>query len=66
MKGPALFFVAVAAAVATVETYMANQGYYEIDEEQSLLRAADDVWMYVNDHCPQARPSGGFQGWWPT
>lgn len=62
---PMIFFVAVAVAVATVESYMAHQGYYEIDEEQSLLRAADDVYAYVDSRCLSAHPTSSFRGWPP-
>ena len=58
-----IFFVAVAVAVASVEAHMANEGYYEIDEEQAVFRAAGCVFTYVHACCRGALPTRDLRGW---
>jgi hypothetical protein len=58
-----IFFVAVAVAVAAVESHMANEGYYEIDEEQAVFRTAARVFEYARACCRTALPTRDLQGW---
>lgn len=56
-----IFFVAVAVAVATVDSYMADQGYFPVKIEQAVFRQADKVFRYVDANCPQACPTRSFR-----
>lgn len=58
-----IFFVAVAIAVASVESHMAHQGYLDVDEEQAIFRAAGRVFAYADTCCRAALPTHDLRGW---
>lgn len=52
------FFARIAIAVAVVEDHIASQGYYdEIDLEQSVFRATQDVFDYADAQHKHLLPS---------
>jgi len=53
-----IFFVAVAVAI---ESHMAHQGYYEVDE-QAVFRATRRVFVYADRRCRAALPTRDFRG----
>lgn len=57
-----IFSVAVAVAVAAVESHMAHEGYFEVDEEQDVFRAAGRVFAYADTRCRAALPTHDLRG----